>query len=272
MAARLPCEHPVLRAGSATYAVDRERITIGRSRSCDIRIDEETVSRRHAVLVRHDGALRIEDLGSSNGTFVNGERIRDSEDVAVGDVIRVGGVVLTLGDDSSPPPDPRTVEQGPDYSSGLVLGPPAGPLRRVLALALDMVLFVAGSAVPFAPLLVAAGVERYLLLPDVIPPAEEVWIAIASGCTALWLVYAWYYVVHGWARRGGTPGLRLLGLRLIDWRHRVPIGYVRAWLRLLAFAVTLATFGIGLLTVFLRRDRKALHDLLAGTLVVRRLA
>ncbi len=230
------------------------------------------MSRHHAAVVRDAGAVTVEDLGSSNGTFVNGTRIRGGEEVGPGDVIRLGAVTLTLGDDGAPPPEPRTAEQGPDYSSGLVTGPPAGPLRRILALAIDLLLFLVGSAVPFAPLLVAAGVEHYLLLPEVAPPAEEVWIAITSGCTALWLVYAWYYVVHGWARRGGTPGLRLLGLRLIDWRHRVPIGYVRAWLRLLAFAVTLATFGLGLLTIFIRRDRKALHDLLAGTLVVRRLA
>ena len=86
----------------------------------------------------------------------------------------------------------------------------------------------------------------------------------------LWLLYAAYYVLHGWARRGGTPGLRLLGLRLVDWQQRVPIGYLRALLRALALMVTFLTLGFGFLLPLFRKDRKALHDLLAGTSVTHR--
>lgn len=54
---------------------DKERITIGRNKSNDIQLDEPQVSRNHAVLVKTDKGWVIEDIGSANGTFVNGVRI-----------------------------------------------------------------------------------------------------------------------------------------------------------------------------------------------------
>jgi uncharacterized RDD family membrane protein YckC len=64
--------------------------------------------------------------------------------------------------------------------------------------------------------------------------------------------------------------MRLCGLRLLDWRRRTPIGHQRAWLRLAAAIVTVLTLGLGFFMILFRRDRKALHDVLAGTQVVRR--
>ena len=61
-----------LRLGEVTYALDADKVVIGRSRSCDIRLREDTVSRLHAAFVWQEGNLVIEDLGSSNGTYLNG--------------------------------------------------------------------------------------------------------------------------------------------------------------------------------------------------------
>lgn len=71
---------------------------IGRARTCDVHLDHPTVSLRHARLITRDGVQLIEDLGSTNGTFINGHRIYPGElrPVNAGDEVRIGPVVLTL--------------------------------------------------------------------------------------------------------------------------------------------------------------------------------
>jgi pSer/pThr/pTyr-binding forkhead associated (FHA) protein len=66
---------------------------IGRGLAADLRLDENSVSRRHAVIV-HDGSeARILDDRSSNGTFVNGQRVEQAR-LDDGDVVRLGRVTL----------------------------------------------------------------------------------------------------------------------------------------------------------------------------------
>ena len=72
-----------------------ERTTIGRSPDCDIFLDDVTVSRSHAVLLRKAGSFVIEDQGSLNGTFVNRRRI-DSSPLADGDELQIGKYRLTF--------------------------------------------------------------------------------------------------------------------------------------------------------------------------------
>ena len=263
----------VLRLGEEVISLGIDRMVVGRSRSCEIRLKEDTVSRLHAALFWREGRLYLEDLGSSNGTFVNGQRVTTMRAVSPGDVVRFGalrGSIERLGAAGVTAPIVGAPEAAPDYTVGVVSGVPAGFGWRLAAVALDLILFTIGSLVPFAPLLLAALAERSLLAPDAHLPGDQVRAFVTGGCAVLWLVYLWYYAVHGWARRGGTPGLRLCGLRLADYRNNVPIGYSRAWLRLAAVLVTFATLGVGLLFSLFRADRKALHDLLAGTLVVHR--
>ena len=66
---------------------------IGRGLSADLRLDESSVSRRHAIVVPRPTGARILDDRSSNGTFVNGRRIQQA-DLRDGDVIVLGRVVL----------------------------------------------------------------------------------------------------------------------------------------------------------------------------------
>jgi hypothetical protein len=67
-----------LRVGDCRHALDSDRVVLGRSRECDITLDDANVSRRHAELVRENGAFWIVDLGSTNGVEVNGKRVRRS--------------------------------------------------------------------------------------------------------------------------------------------------------------------------------------------------
>lgn len=76
-------------------------IMLGRTPDNTVPLDDPRVSRHHARLYCHEGALWIEDLDSTNGTLVNGERIIEPTQLAVGDVIEVGQTRLNIAD--SPP-------------------------------------------------------------------------------------------------------------------------------------------------------------------------
>ena len=71
------------------YALHREWTRIGRSLAADIRFDDPTVSRRHALIVRQPEGLRVLDDRSLNGVFVNGERVEWSA-LADGDEVVIG--------------------------------------------------------------------------------------------------------------------------------------------------------------------------------------
>lgn len=82
------------------YPLTKERTVIGRHPSCDLMIPESAVSRQHAAITlatTGDGTITLEDLGSRNGTFVNGEQVMGPTVLHVGDQLCVGGQQLTLG-------------------------------------------------------------------------------------------------------------------------------------------------------------------------------
>jgi FHA domain-containing protein len=74
--------------------VDDKVTHVGRGLTSHVRIEEQRVSRSHAILVRHGHTTRLLDNRSANGTFVNGRRIV-ATNIADGDVIRIGPVVMT---------------------------------------------------------------------------------------------------------------------------------------------------------------------------------
>lgn len=74
--------------------IDSQVTHIGRGLTADVRIEEQRVSRTHAILVRHGHHTRLLDNRSANGTFVNGRRIV-ATNIVDGDVIRIGPVVIT---------------------------------------------------------------------------------------------------------------------------------------------------------------------------------
>ena len=74
--------------------LDEKVIHIGRGLTADVRIEEQRVSRTHAILVRHGHYTRLLENRSANGTFVNGRQII-ATNIADGDVIHIGPVVMT---------------------------------------------------------------------------------------------------------------------------------------------------------------------------------
>ena len=88
----------VIRSGGGrvgeSFPLERDRMTIGRRPDSDVFLDDVTVSRDHALLVRRNGDFYLDDLGSLNGTYVNRRRI-ESHQLADGDEIQIGKYKLS---------------------------------------------------------------------------------------------------------------------------------------------------------------------------------
>ncbi len=87
--------------------IRRGKLLIGREEDCTLRPDSEFVSRHHCVLLLDDYTLRIRDLGSKNGTFVNGRRIGTSETILLhDDMISIGEMIGQIDLSRVEPPIP----------------------------------------------------------------------------------------------------------------------------------------------------------------------
>jgi len=62
--------------GGPTIELVKDLSVVGRKEDCDVRLDHKSVSKQHCVIVKTDGLLLLRDLGSTNGTRVNGQRVR----------------------------------------------------------------------------------------------------------------------------------------------------------------------------------------------------
>ncbi len=91
--------------GDAPIPIVRDVTVVGRREFCDVRIDHNSLSKRHAVLVKTDGLLVIRDLATTNGTKVKGQRIRWAA-LLPDDLVTFGGykVRVYLGPDDAPSP------------------------------------------------------------------------------------------------------------------------------------------------------------------------
>jgi len=87
-----------------SFSVTRDMSVIGRREDCDLRIPLSDVSRKHCRLILNGETIKVEDLGSSNGTYINGERIQQAE-LSAGDTLQVGPVVFVVQMDGFPADD-----------------------------------------------------------------------------------------------------------------------------------------------------------------------
>lgn len=112
--------------GREYVIADPSQTVMGRASDADLILVEGMVSRHHAVLRLEDGALTLEDLGSMNGTFVNGERVRVRK-LVEGDRLLVGTTIMKieyshapLG--TKPPPPPKSSIGDAETSRDLMSG------------------------------------------------------------------------------------------------------------------------------------------------------
>src|SRR5688572_14174154 len=89
-----------------SFSISREMTVIGRRQDCDLMIPLGEISRKHCRIIKEADTLRIEDLGSSNGTYVNGKRVQEAV-LAAGDTVQVGPLVFVLQVDGEPAEDGR---------------------------------------------------------------------------------------------------------------------------------------------------------------------
>jgi pSer/pThr/pTyr-binding forkhead associated (FHA) protein len=85
--------------------------TIGRDESADIQLPDKTISRRHASVRIEGETAVVEDLGSRNGTYVNGDRLEDPRRLREGDSLQMGATVIevrTVRGETAPFPPPAT--------------------------------------------------------------------------------------------------------------------------------------------------------------------
>src|SRR5437867_6924604 len=107
---------------------DREaEVIVGRATDCQWIITSGAVSRRHARLVRHGREVTIEDLGSSNGTFVNGERLSVPRELHDQDRLQLGAVEILF---VIPPDEPSAAETIAVSAIPSLVAPKAPPIGR----------------------------------------------------------------------------------------------------------------------------------------------
>ena len=91
----------VMRSGptpGAVYPLEGDQLTIGRDSTNGVAINDPEVSRRHARLTFQGGKYVLEDLGSTNGSFVNGQRLSGPHVLKAGDVVALGEQIVLMYD------------------------------------------------------------------------------------------------------------------------------------------------------------------------------
>lgn len=146
----------------------------------------------------------------------------------------------------------------------------AGFFPRVLATLVDSIILLALNLLLLSPVFLVLLFREAFQSADLL--RDWAFLGILVGCGLMIFGANLWYVAGGWARTGRTPGKALLRLSVVRAGSPEPgpgIGLQKAFVRFLAYNLSGALLGIGFLLVLFRKDRRALHDLLAGTRVVR---
>lgn len=98
------------------YPLEKQEILLGRDLANDIAISDPEVSRRHTRFLMQEDNVIIEDLGSTNGTFLNGQRIASPQQLRAGDVITLGENIVLVFDRADFDPDATVVSTGMDQT------------------------------------------------------------------------------------------------------------------------------------------------------------
>ena len=291
MASTDPAVFLVNTAGHTISLRQGKSFSIGRDPDNDLSISDNSVSRHHAVITPAIGGVRLQDLGSSNGTFVNGGRVTDAL-LTHGDSLRFGGIQFTV--QQADVVQPFTYCTGcqeridadvqfcpkcgyPRYTSSSKIpastgaapstynynGRYAGFWRRVVAISIDYLIL--GIATDLLLLLLSIPLPAIRVAADGTPIFAGSWSgSIVVGTLASWL----YFTLLESSPLQATPGKLIFGARVTDLAgRRITFGRANAryWSKILLDSLTLT---IGYLMAGWTQRKQALHDKLAETLVV----
>ena len=130
------------------YPVTVAGLRLGRDPANEVHIDDGGVSRQHARVLLHNGAVWVQDAGSRNGLFVNGQRVPDHKQVKEGDRIVLGAHTFTVELVAAERAEPEALAPPrPTAAAATGSGSPAWPIALVGA---AMLLFVACSGLAAA--------------------------------------------------------------------------------------------------------------------------
>jgi predicted component of type VI protein secretion system len=142
----------VMRSGptpGVTFPLEGEQLTIGRDSTNGVAINDSEVSRKHSRLMFQGGKFVLEDLGSTNGTFVNGQRLAGPVVLKPGDVVSLGEQIVLMYDaiaadagatvamsrkavQAAAPAPSYAPPPGPSYSSPPAYAPPPAKKSNML--------------------------------------------------------------------------------------------------------------------------------------------
>jgi pSer/pThr/pTyr-binding forkhead associated (FHA) protein len=114
--------------GGPSYDLVKDLTLLGRDEDCDVKLEQKSISKLHCVIAKTDGLLLVRDLGSTNGTRVNGQRVRRAA-LLPNDTLAVANMKFRVlfGADLEPEPLP---EDSNGENNGKTDVPGATPLRR----------------------------------------------------------------------------------------------------------------------------------------------
>lgn len=333
-------------ASSQDFELSLDRITLGRAPDNVLVLNDKAASRHHAELRRSGGSWLLVDLGSSNGTWVEGEKVGTYE-LADGTVFLIGNTRLSFVEEAwdgrtvqmdmeemaeaepsvtppppvmppvsapapppqaplppqkpspppmSPPPPvaapapppvaphapvpPQQIQQNPQPVRPPVMpaaapGPPdfqpappnvgnkerAGFGIRLGAYLLDSLILGVIVTVLMIPLGIVIKVA--------VGKAPGLGIPLAVVSYLLVMVVCLAYILVPWAKSGATPGKKILHLKIVRDDGVEPLGYGKAILRMLGYFVSGFILYIGYLMILFNDEKKGLHDMIAGTHVIR---
>jgi pSer/pThr/pTyr-binding forkhead associated (FHA) protein len=170
----------VMRSGptpGATFSVEGDQLTIGRDSSSGVAINDAEISRKHARLTFQGGKYVIEDLGSTNGTFVNGQRLVSAVVLKSGDVVSFGEQIVLMYESLSSDPGETMISARKN------------PQRPVPAPAPAPSPAPAPTPAPqqyYSPPIAASGAKKTNMTPIFIGAGVLVLICLCAG--ALWYI------------------------------------------------------------------------------------
>lgn len=176
----------IMRTGptpGAAFILEGDQLNIGRDSSNEIVINDAEVSRRHARLTFQGGKYVLEDLGSTNGTFVNGQRLAGPRVLKAGEVVSFGEQIVLVFEVTTN--DPGATVVSPRAAAVPSVSRPVTPPPPPPA---DYIGSVPASPAPSASQPVPVTGKRMNVLPIIIGVAVLFFICLCAG--VLWYIDA----------------------------------------------------------------------------------